>query len=446
MALSNRETSPRRFTPSLERLSSALGRIGFTGGRNNSSANERRRGSQASNTDTDLHQGIEPPRLSSFLRSRQGDPNSSDQSNFDSNTPRPKEEDTTATYEWLERRTLTPEDVATTEATYADVSAVQTYSDIEWGSPTISAVQRNIIDRLGPIINQLPENAKVAVAGCGTFRDLVTVALLNKGIKVTGFDRSLAMLQVGIEMLGFSDEDPTLKLESPALRQIMELNGEALTETMKWAHFLNLVQALVDEKFNEVWIVQGLSDLQLAAERLSSGSTQPQDLFRAIMENTDFQEVVMEGVRNRVALTVADVQDQKLVDQIVAIDPEQRKFNFVMASSVLTHVPKEYLYPTLDNLTNLLSDDSEATLYLDLRIDAQDCYYEEGDGRVFRDNLLGSDRYFETLRFREVGLVEKYLAHQGFEVTSSWKSAHPDEQKPGSIHMIIKRRRLKSGA
>lgn len=350
------------------------------------------------------------------------------------------------TYQWLDRRTLTKEDIDITRATYENLRAVQDYSDIEWSATTIGAVWTNFISKLNDTIKRLPADARVAVAGCGTFRDLVLLALLNKDIQVTGFDRSPTMLQVGIEMLGFSDEDTGIKLDSEAFTKFMEINGDALSEAMKWAHFLNLVKALVEGEFQEAWIIQGLSELQQAAERLSSGTTNSQAIFQAIMENTDFQDVLMEGVRDRVALTVADLQDENLVERVVSTDPEQRKYSFVMASSVLTHVPKEELFPAIDNLTNLLNDEPDATLYLDLRIDAQEFYFEEGAGRVFRDTLLGGERYFETLRYGEVGLVLKHLDDQGFYATYSWQSSHPDEQKPGSIHFIIKRRPKKRTA
>lgn len=297
-------------------------------------------------------------------------------------------------YAFLDEVELSEEQIRTTIQTYDAYASV--YSGHEWGNESVEVVWESIFSKLRANIQDLPQNSQVLIAGCGTLKDLITLNLLRSDLNIYGFDISTEMLNVGLKKLVFSE-----------VLRLATLIDKIDSLPHGWiAHILELMKQIDIPEFNE------------------------------ITEN-----FVIKKIREKIQLIQGDVRIDKAATELRAPEGyffKDESFELIMAIAVLPHIPKLSAKEAVIDMLRLLKPNG--VLHFNLKIDADNGVHKRKKGRVFKDSVLGGDRYFNTYTMAEFMDFMSHIQSKvpGLQVLIDYSlSKHPDTNKPPFINVTI---------
>lgn len=269
-------------------------------------------------------------------------------------------------YRYFINTDLTPEQVIATQTTYQDEESAAVYSQIEWeeknytenGHSNHGDEKKDAITHIWQVVFQpfikeklltLKEKGKekkahVVVAGCGSIRDLLIVAMVNKDVKVTGFDLSAALLTEAKQKINWK----IIASIAEKLEQVEpNLNG--------WIG--GVIKIL--KELNENIVPEPSGDI-------------PDDMTQPVVTR----------ISDRIKLLPPlDFLDLPTTDNP---DLEKNSADLIMADASLPHIPKADLPQVLLELISYLK--SDGMFWFNLRVDPE--WSNREKGRVFADNEL----------------------------------------------------------
>lgn len=299
-------------------------------------------------------------------------------------------------YQYLRDTDLNEEQISDTIQTYG--SYADEYSFHEWGDESVETVWESIFSKLRVDIQDLPENGRVLIAGCGTLKDLLTLNLLRSDLDIFGFDISAEMLNVGLKKLVFS-------------------------EVVRLATLIDKI-----DSFPHGWIARILELMNL-------------------IDRPEFNQItsdyVLEMMKEKIHLIQGDVRIDKLEQELGNQEGyffQEETFELIMAIAIFPHVPKKSVKESVSEMLKLLKPGG--ALHFNLKVDVADNNGESmrKKGRVFRDNVLGAPRYFNTYTMNEfMDFISSMQSNfPNLEVTVDYSlSKHPDKNKPPFINVTI---------
>ncbi len=273
------------------------------------------------------------------------------------------------------------------------------YSWHEWTEASIQVGLDEVFPRIRKKLNGYPKDQTpvAVVAAAGSFKDLLTLALLQDKVKVFGFDITPQMLQAGQEKL-------------------------------TWQHIVEFANILgtLDPTLNS-WI-------DALIDHVRQWETHTDIAFREKIEK-DLQE----RFRKKFLIFQGDLKNQYFASNSVDV---------VMAVACLQHLKKTELEKVLVQLLTVLKSDGE--FYFNLRLDPERIMREQNEGenlkgRVFNDRVLVGNRYYTTFTLSELeqqleGVIAEYQKldpHSIIEYELTSVSGHPDDSKPPFVNIYF---------
>lgn len=269
---------------------------------------------------------------------------------------------------------------------------------IEWDNYTFEAAWKSIYSGefgLKDWIRSLPKDSVASVPGSGSFRDLMTLALLNKRLRVVGYDISSAMVEEG-------------------------------RKNLNWNRLIALAQTLgsLDNTLNG-WVKELLETIEYFSRRLTE-LTDDEYVSNQRLVNT---EAIVDNFTRKISYFPGNVEEAYHL---------QNFFDLHFVVAVTAHIKKEKLPDVISNLIKQLKPGGK--LYFDLRADSE-LWESEGSGRVFYDTKLGFPRYFTTFTRNEVENLLTFLRNShiiDIEGPRFWPN--PDPNKPPFLMLLITRK------
>lgn len=281
-------------------------------------------------------------------------------------------------YAILEQTFLTPDLQKVTTRTYQDPQMAELYSQLEWDPAMIEHLREILTDPiLKEIVAKLGPDAILLFLGCGSFRDLLSAAVLSQDVNTIAFDISKALIELG-------------------------------NQRMNLETFLMLVQMLGEEAQNQKSWIGGLiarikeSVTFLTREYTKSlhvGNMPTEDLL-ALLQREEIRGTVTDAINNINRRVHRVAGDMRNLEQTAGLPPT---VDAIAAVGSLPHIAKYELSSVLLSAVDLLAKDG--IMYADFRLDPE--WQTRDQGRVFTDTVLAVDpnspdpehgrRYYELM-------------------------------------------------
>jgi len=295
------------------------------------------------------------------------------------------------TYEYTRDTDLTDLQIQETIQTYN--ANAEEYSEQEWSEQSFKVVWQSVLSKLKDEIFELPENAKILFPGSGSAQSLLTLLFMRKDITATGYDISTKLLREGVNSLNWE--------RVTRLAELIRVATQADSDNEKSRGWVNTI----------VNLLKLLTHMPELTERAS--------------------EETLDSLQKRVNLLEGDITSS-------FFRPES--FDMVLAVAVLPHLRKDQVLAAVLGMLNQLKPGR--LLYFNVRYDPKtdtDSATTLKNGRVFKDNVIGGNRYFNTYTFSEIEDVLWRLRKKvPFESVVAFSlSHHFDKKKPQFINVTI---------
>jgi|GEM_PF-2420746 len=311
---------------------------------------------------------------------------------------------------------LTEEMVIQNAITYGNVEAATLYSSLEWDIHTLSRVWSAVFEPLLPEISQLQPGSKILLPGCGTLRDLLLFALINKDIEVNGFDLSGAMLEVGSQRLGLEGSVEIQEQDKHVVRQVILLA----------VYF----DALLHQANIDSWVYEVFEKINEWVNTMTS--KRKTDLFPLI------HDIFADELQDRISLHQADMTS--LNENAHESDSQ----DIISLIACVPHAKKSRVLGVVNQMSRWLN--LGGVFHFNLRADnsSPSAYSTEATGKVFMDTVLGADkpRFFNTYTASEIERLCADISTEnpGLTLTTDYhQTAHPDSHKPGFINIFLRK-------